>query len=136
MDSRLKFLRHRCAAKTDGGTRKARPSGLTDVSGDACRPGRREIRDPSAFGGKAKRCREVRLRTNQLAQAMPPRKASKEHEVTVSQSDTGRRGENPKALEITLDRELGKLAPYLRKKGCPHYVMGPFGDSWSGRGSQ
>ena len=39
--------------------------------------------------------------------------------MTVSQSDTGRRGENPQALEITLERELGKLAPYLWKKGCP-----------------
>ena len=75
MDSRLKFLRHRCAIKTDGGTREARPTGLTDVSGDACRPGRREIRDPH----KAEGCREVRLRTNQLAHATPPRKAPKEH---------------------------------------------------------
>ena len=73
MESRLKFLRHHCTTKTDGVTRKARPSGLTDVSGNACRPGRRQIRDPY----KAKGCWEVRLRTNQLAEAMPPRKTSK-----------------------------------------------------------
>ncbi len=30
--------------------------------------------------------------------------------VTVPQTDTGRRGENPKALEITLEKELGKIA--------------------------
>ena len=44
--------------------------------------------------------------------------------MTVSQSDTGRQGENPKALGITLERELGKLAPYLRKKGCPRVREG------------
>ncbi len=33
------------------------------------------------------------------------------HEVTVPQTDTGGRGENPKALEITLAKELGKLPP-------------------------
>ena len=31
--------------------------------------------------------------------------------VTVPQTDTGRRGENPKALERTLVQELGKLPP-------------------------
>ena len=41
-----------------------------------------------------------------------PRKTSKDScYVTVPQTDTGRRGENPKALEKTLAKELGKLAP-------------------------
>jgi hypothetical protein len=31
--------------------------------------------------------------------------------VTVPQTATGRQGENPKALERTLVKELGKLAP-------------------------
>ena len=31
--------------------------------------------------------------------------------ATVPQTDTGRRGENPKANELTLAKELGKLAP-------------------------
>ena len=31
--------------------------------------------------------------------------------VTVLQTDTGRRGENPKALERTLAKELGKMTP-------------------------
>ena len=30
---------------------------------------------------------------------------------TVPQTDTGRRGENPKVLERILVKELGKLAP-------------------------
>jgi hypothetical protein len=32
-------------------------------------------------------------------------------QVTVPQTDTGRRAENAKALEITLVKELGKMAP-------------------------
>ena len=41
-----------------------------------------------------------------------PRKASKRDiRVTVPQTDTGRWGENPKVLEITLVKELGKMAP-------------------------
>ena len=31
--------------------------------------------------------------------------------VTVPQTDTGRLGENPKALERTQVKELGKIAP-------------------------
>jgi hypothetical protein len=36
----------------------------------------------------------------------------------VPQSDTGVRGENPKAFGRTLVKELGKLTPYPRYKGC------------------
>ena len=32
-------------------------------------------------------------------------------QVTVPQTDTGRWGENPQVLEITLVKELGKIAP-------------------------
>ena len=32
-------------------------------------------------------------------------------EVPVPQTDTGRRGENPKMSEITIVKELGKIAP-------------------------
>ncbi len=35
----------------------------------------------------------------------------REQGVTVPQTDTGRRGENPQALERTLAKELGKMAP-------------------------
>ena len=37
----------------------------------------------------------------------------------VPQSDTGVPGENPKAFGRTLVKELGKMTPYLRYKGCP-----------------
>jgi hypothetical protein len=42
-----------------------------------------------------------------------PRKASTESTtvVTVPETDTGGRGENPKALERTLLKELGKMTP-------------------------
>ena len=38
--------------------------------------------------------------------------------MTVPQTDTRGWGENPKALELILAKELGKMAPYLRYKGC------------------
>ena len=41
-----------------------------------------------------------------------PRKAPKlQLQKTVPQSDTGRQGENPKALERTRVKELGKIVP-------------------------
>ena len=40
------------------------------------------------------------------------RKAStRDMQVTVPETDTGRRGEYPQVLEVTLVKELGKLAP-------------------------
>ena len=36
----------------------------------------------------------------------------------VPQSDTGVRGEDPKAFGRTLVKELGKMTPYPRYKGC------------------
>ena len=36
----------------------------------------------------------------------------------VPQSDTGGQGENPKAFGRTLVKELGKMTPYPRYKGC------------------
>ena len=38
--------------------------------------------------------------------------------MPVPQTDTGRLGEYPKVRERTLAKELGKITPYLRKKGC------------------
>jgi hypothetical protein len=37
---------------------------------------------------------------------------------TVPQTDTGRRGEKPQALERMVVKELGNLTPYVRKKGA------------------
>ena len=44
---------------------------------------------------------------------MLPRKASWDMValVSVPQTDTGRQGEYPKALELSVVKELGKLAP-------------------------
>ncbi len=38
--------------------------------------------------------------------------------VPVPQTDTGIRDEYSKARELTLSKELGNFAPYLRYKGC------------------
>ncbi len=40
------------------------------------------------------------------------------NERPVPQSDTGVLGEDPKAFGRTLVKELGKMTPYLRYKGC------------------
>ena len=48
----------------------------------------------------------------ELVEALLPRKASKRVlSAPVPQSDTGRRGENPKVLERTAVKELGKMTP-------------------------
>ena len=48
----------------------------------------------------------------ELVQGMLPRKfIALALEVTVPETNTGRRVENTKALERTLVKELGKLAP-------------------------
>lgn len=41
----------------------------------------------------------------------------------VPQSDTGGPGENPQAFGRTLVKELGKMTPYPRYKGCSHREM-------------
>ena len=50
---------------------------------------------------------------HKLGDPQLPRKAPVEStaDVTVPQTDTGGRGENPKALERTLLKELGKMTP-------------------------
>ena len=60
--------------------------------------------------------REVKrraLRAHELDNSRLPRKAPAESNavVTVPETDTGGRGENPKALERTLLKELGKMTP-------------------------
>jgi hypothetical protein len=52
------------------------------------------------------------LRTVALGNPMLPRKAARRASlVIVLQTDSGGRGEYPKARERTLVKELGKLAP-------------------------
>ena len=55
-----------------------------------------------------------------LSDTQLPRKASfLAYRALVPQTDTGIRDEYSKARELTLLKELGKLAPYLRYKGRP-----------------
>jgi hypothetical protein len=35
-----------------------------------------------------------------------------------TKTDTGGQGENPEVSERTVAKELGKITPYVRKKGC------------------
>ena len=49
---------------------------------------------------------------DEVIDARLPRKASKlQVEIGRTKTDTGGRGENPKALERTRMKELGKIAP-------------------------
>ena len=87
-------------------TQKGRRSAALVVRVQAFRLGRRKNRDPWLLRRDAERnlvakllilcCREKPLTRLQL---------------TVPQTDTGRKGENPKAREKTLVKELGKMNP-------------------------
>ena len=47
----------------------------------------------------------------EAAESTLARKAATSKKVPVPQTDTGRRGENPKMSEITIVKELGKMTP-------------------------
>ena len=47
----------------------------------------------------------------EVSEAMPPRKASREVGRARTKTDTGGQVENTKVIEITLVKELGKIAP-------------------------
>ena len=53
---------------------------------------------------------------------MPPRKASRESARARTKTDTGGQVENTKVIEITIVKELGKIAPQLRDKERPSRV--------------
>ena len=72
------------------------------------------IRRPSATNGESTlRGDEESACAHKLDDSLLPRKASVELTavVTVPQTDTGGRGEDPKALERTHPKELGKMTP-------------------------
>ena len=46
-----------------------------------------------------------------VSEPMPPRKTSREDVRARTKTDTGGQAENAKVIEITLVKELGKLAP-------------------------
>src|ERR1051326_3756457 len=72
------------------------------------------VRRPSATNGESTlRGDEEGACAHKLDDCQLPRKAPVEStaRVTVPQTDTGGRGEDPKALERTLLKELGKMTP-------------------------
>ena len=72
------------------------------------------IRRPRATNGVSTlRGDEESACAHKLDDPQLPRKAPVEptSDVTVPQTDTGGRGEDPKALERTLLKELGKMTP-------------------------
>ena len=72
------------------------------------------IRRPSATnGGSILRGDEESACAHKLDNPQLPRKAPVEStaDVSVPQTNTGGRGEDPKALERTLLKELGKMTP-------------------------
>ena len=74
----------------------------------------RHVRRPSATNGVSiLRTDEESACAHKLGDPQLPRKAPVEctADVTVPQTDTGGRGEDPKALERTLLKELGKMTP-------------------------
>jgi hypothetical protein len=46
-----------------------------------------------------------------VPEAMPPRKASRQDARARTKTDTGGQVENTKVIEITIVKELGKIAP-------------------------
>ena len=72
------------------------------------------VRRPCATNGESTlRGDEESACAHKLDDPQLPRKAPVELTtvVTVPQTDTGGRGEDPKALERTLPKELGKMTP-------------------------
>ena len=105
MDNRLIFLYHLVTVTSEGGTQEDRESARMDECVQAARKSDRQIRLAiSSCDGEVpgepkfliSHCREKPLARSQ---------------VPVPQTDTGRRGENPKVSERTLVKELGKMTP-------------------------
>ena len=95
---------HFCVS--NGGTQEDRVSALLDMRVQAVRPSVRKI--PLAIGG-AVMAREIQVPKSLISHCQEKRLAR--NKVPVPQTDTGRRGENPKVRGITLVKELGKMAP-------------------------
>jgi hypothetical protein len=98
-----------------GGTEKDSRAGywlVTSVT--RFKPVEGPVRRPCATnGGSTSRGDEEGACAHKLDDSQLPRKAPVELTavVTVPQTDTGGRGEDPKALERTLPKELGKMTP-------------------------
>ncbi len=105
MANRLIFLYRVSRVITKGGTGKGRRTVAMVAHGQPGRAGTRKIRCPSMPE------RGRRRRKPEVADPMPPRKASREWERARTKTDTGRQVEHTKAIERTLVKELGKMAP-------------------------
>ena len=57
------------------------------------------------------RCDASWLMSRRVPDAIPPRKASREEARARTKTDTGGQVENTKVIEITIVKELGKIAP-------------------------
>jgi hypothetical protein len=66
----------------------------------------REIRELATV-----RCDASWPEGRRVPEAMPPRKASREDVRARTKTDTGGQVENTEVIEITLVKELGKMAP-------------------------
>ena len=109
MESRLIFL-HRQRTFSQGGRRNVAEPDI----GYRFKPVGRLVRRPCATNGESiLRGDEESACAHKLDDPQLPRKAPVEltTDVTVPQTDTGGRGEDPKALERTLPKELGKMTP-------------------------
>jgi hypothetical protein len=109
MGSRLIVLHHGGWFLQEG-RRKAAEPGI----GYRFKPVGRLIRRPCATNGESiPRGDEESACAHKFGDPQLPRKAPVELTavVTVPQTDTGGRGEDPKALERTLLKELGKMTP-------------------------
>src|SRR3954470_21809334 len=98
--------------------------------------GRGRLRDPRRWLSWGKRVGEALVKcgasipearcqlavSRRVPDAMPPRKASREDARARTKTDTGGQVENTKVIEITIVKELGKIAPYLREKERPGRV--------------
>ena len=109
MGSRLIFL-HRLRMFPQGGRRNVAEPDI----GYRFKPVGSHARRPSATNGVTiLRGDEEDACVHKLGDRPLPRKASVKStsRATVPQTDTGGRGEDPKALERTLPKELGKMTP-------------------------
>ena len=91
---------------SDGGTQEDRVSALLDMRVQAGRPETRKIPFPLRLScdGEGNRVPKFLIPHCQEKPLVRCR-------VPVPQTDTGRRGENPKVCERTLVKELGKMTP-------------------------
>ena len=109
MGSRLIVLHHVGWFLQEGRRRTVEP----DIGYRFKRVGRQPRRPSATNGLSIPRRDEESACAHKLDDPQLPRKAPVEitADVTVPQTNTGGRGEDPKALERTLLKELGKMTP-------------------------